>query len=105
MAWLFPYVKLFKPIVAIGYAISATMATAVVVALLLPVPHIAMLTVVLHAAAVGVTNGTCVAFTWEILGRALSSRRRGHAFALSTGPGAFMAVLGSLGSQWLLDCE
>ena len=105
MAWLFPYVKLLKPIVAVGYAISAAMAAVVVVALLLPVPHIAMLTVVLHAAVVGATNGTCTAFMWEILGRALSSRRRGHAFALSTGPGAFMAVLGSLGSQWLLDRE
>ncbi len=105
MAWLFPYVKLLKPIVAIGYAISAAMAAVVVVALLLPVPHIAMLSVVFHAAVSGVINGTCVAFMWEILGRALSARRRGHAFALSTGPGAFMAVLGSLGSQWLLDQE
>ena len=105
IAWMFPYVRLLKRVVAIGYLVSSAMAGLVFVGLLLPTPHLALMTVLVHAAVASGTNGTCVAFTWEILSRAMSARRRGYAFALSTGPGALLAVIGSLASQWLLTRE
>ena len=103
IVWLLPYVRLLKLVVAVGFFISACMAGVVVVALILSEPRWILPAVILHGAVLSITNSTCTAFLWEILGRGVSLRSRGYAFALAAGPGAAMAVIGSLGSQWLLQ--
>jgi len=62
VVWLLPFVRHLKPVVTVGFFISACMAGVVVVALVLPEPGWVMPAVVLHAAVLSITNGTCTAF-------------------------------------------
>ena len=103
IAWLIPQIRALKMVVCVGLLSIAAMGIVVVVALLLPTPAWVVPAVVLHAGVLGAANGINVAFMWEILGRGVSEKRRGLAFSLAFGAGPILAVIGSVGSQMILE--
>ena len=103
VAWYFPTVRMLKPVIVAGFLLHVLAATVVVLALVCPTPAWVVRAVLFHAAGVGIANGTISAFQWEVLGRGVSESRRGTAFALAFGAGPILAVLGSLGSQMVLN--
>jgi len=105
IAWLIPYVRHLKSVVCVAFLVSTAMGMVVVLALLRPTPNWVIPAVLLHAGALGATNGTIAAFMWELLGRGVLEARRGHAFSLAFGVGPILAVIGSLGSQLVLGGE
>ena len=102
-AWYFPSVRMLKPVIVASFLLHILAATVVVLALVRPTPDWVLRAVLFHAAVVGIANGTSSAFQWEVLGRGVAESRRGRAFALAFGAGPILAVLGSLGSQMVLD--
>ena len=103
MAWYFPTVRMLKPVIVSCYLIHVLAAAVVALVLVSPTVDWVVGAVIFHAAAVGIANGTSSAFQWEMLGRGVAESRRGAAFSLAFGLGPILAVLGSLGSQMVLD--
>jgi hypothetical protein len=103
VAWYFPAVRLLRPMLYLAYVLSACVGVLVVVALLSESPRLVIGAVLLHAAVLGCTNGVVAVCQWEVLGRGVTERRRGQAFSLAYGFGPLLAVVGSLGSQLILD--
>ena len=103
-AWWFPQAGMLRPLIRNAYLAQAAACALVAAALLLQAPPAVVIGVMLvHATVVGSANGVTVVLNWEVLGRAVSIRVRGHALALAFGWGPGLAVLGSLGAQLLLD--
>jgi hypothetical protein len=106
IAWLFPQVRLLKPIMVACYCSLAAAGGMVAASLVLPVPNSLRLVLVIgHAAILGAARTTAVACEFEVLGRAVSQSRRGRALGLAYGLGPILAIAGSLASQLLLKNE
>lgn len=103
VAWFIPYVRHLKTVICYGYLLYAGTGAIVVGALCLQKPTFVIPAVLLHALAVGAASGTIAAFGWEAVGRCISERRRGQALALAFGCGPVLAVIGSLGTQFVLE--
>ena len=104
VAWYFPQVALFRRILVVSYAAFAVASALVVAALLSPLPNgVKIAAVVAHGAATGATLTVAVTFLFEALGRAATQEGRGKALSLGYGVGPVLAVLGSLGSQFILE--
>jgi hypothetical protein len=103
-AWYFPYVRLLRRVVVIGYAIMSLIGALVTAILLLPVSAgVKVAAVVLHGMVMGGALGVINTFEWEILIRGVPESLRGKAFSLALGVGPIMAVIGSLGAQVVLN--
>jgi hypothetical protein len=102
-AWCFPYVWALRPAVIVAFLTIAAAGGGVAVALVLTNAAWVQLAVVGHALVVGSANGIVQTFQMEMLGRGVSLARRGQAYALAYGAGPVLAVLGSLGSDLLLE--
>jgi hypothetical protein len=117
IAWLFPHVRMLKPVLVVTYVIVAGATVVVVATLLLPTPgwmiptldvlgmppHWVVPAVILHGGLLGWALGVVATYQWEVLGRGVAERRRGQAFSLAFGVGPILAVIASLGQQLLLD--
>lgn len=104
VAWLFPYARYLKPVMVACYASLAAVNGMMAVVLLLPVAtEVKVAVLILQGAIVGGSRTVAVAFEFEVLGRAVSSARRGKALGLAYGAGPILAILGSAISQWLLS--
>jgi hypothetical protein len=116
IAWLFPHVRMLKPVLVASYLTAAAATALVVVTLLLPTPdwlfpaldalgmprHWVVPALILNAGLLGWSLGVANTYQWEVLGRGVAERRRGQAFSLAFGVGPILAVLASLGQQLLL---
>ena len=104
VAWRFHTVASIRPVLVCGYAVLALAGVLVAAALQWPVStNLRLTTVVLYGGLVGAALAVVNAFLWEMVGRGISQRRRGLAYALAFGVGPLLAVVGSLGAQWLLS--
>ena len=104
VAWLFPQVRLLKPLLTSAYIIMAVanLGVAFVLGANLSSGYI-IGSLFLHAALVGVATGVLSVIGWEMLARGVSDRYRGKALGLAFGVGPAFAVIGSLGAQVLLN--
>jgi MFS family permease len=124
-AWYFSAVRMLKPVLVTTYLIIAGTGVLVAAALvwptptwvgdtlttlacwlpskLRPPPDWVIPALLLQAAVLGCALGLVSTLQWEVLGRGVAETRRGKALALAYGVGPAMAVIGSLGSQILLD--
>jgi hypothetical protein len=106
VAWLFPQIRMLKPIMVTCYGLLAASGGVVAASLLLPVPDWLRLALVIgHGAVLGAARTTAVACEFEVLGRAVAESRRGWALSVAYGLGPIWAVGGSLASQLLLNKE
>ena len=106
MAWAVPQVRYLKLVMTIGYVITAVMGAMTAAVLLLPVPaKLCIGMVIAHAAIVACSSGTAWAFEWEFIGRGVSESRRGGLFAMTFSVGPLCAVIGSLGTQLIINNE
>jgi MFS family permease len=106
LAWLFPAVRMLKRNLACCFLFNGAAMATVGMSLISPWSDQAKIGVVIAQAAVcGATMPAAIAFLWELIGRGASEARRGWALSLAFGAGPLLAVLGSLGSQLLLDGE
>lgn len=106
LAWLFPAVRMLKRNLACCFLLNGAAMAAVGMSLISPWSDQAKIGVVIAQAAVcGATMPAAIAFLWELIGRGASEARRGWALSLAFGAGPLLAVLGSLGSQLLLNGE
>lgn len=104
LAWLFPAVRMLKRNLACCFLLNGAAMAAVGVSLISPWSDQAKIGVVIAQAAVcGATMPAAIAFLWELIGRGASEARRGWALSLAFGAGPLLAVLGSVGSQLLLN--
>ena len=106
MSWAVPQVRYLKPVMVIGYSITAVMGALTAAVMCLPVPNWLRIGMVIgHGALVACSSGTAWAFEWEVLGRGISECRRGALFASTFSLGPLCAVIGSLGAQLILNNE
>lgn len=105
VAWCWPRVRQLRTVLAINYLAIALSGLLVAGALLTNMKTLVMPIVLLHAAVVGLTLNVIEAFQWEVLGRGVSEKRRGEAFAIAFGAGPLMAAIGALTSQLVLSGE
>lgn len=106
MAWAVPQVRYLKPVMTIGYSITALMGAFTAIVLWLPVPNWLRIGIVIaHGALVACSSGTAWAFEWELIGRGVSEARRGLMFAFTYSLGPIFAVVGSLGAQLVINDE
>lgn len=104
LAWLFPAVRMLKRNLACCFLLNGAAMAAVGVSLISALSDQAKIAVVIAQAAVcGATMPAAIAFLWELIGRGASEARRGWALSLAFGAGPILAVLGSVGSQLLLN--
>jgi MFS family permease len=105
-AWLVPYVAWLKCNLMICFGVTAAAQAGVALTLLAPVlPNVKIVAVILQSGLAGILMPSAIAFLWELVGRGVSESRRGLAMSLAFGVGPLLAVIGSLGSQWLLSGE
>ncbi|HEY7423617.1 MAG TPA: hypothetical protein VH682_05175 [Gemmataceae bacterium] len=102
VAWLFPYVRSLRLVLAVSYLLIAAMSALVVATLLLPSPEWVYPALVAHAAVLGCSLGVHGTFLWEILARGVAEGRRGQTLALAFGIGPLLAAGSSLGQQLVL---
>jgi MFS family permease len=103
LAWLLPSPRLLKPMLAASLGVMGT-AGFVVAALFAVAPRSWVVpALVVHAAAIGVTNGVRQMCLWELVGRGLSAERRGRMLGWTFGLSPAFAVLGSCASQLVLS--
>ena len=102
VAWLWPSTAYLKRILFINYSFKA-LAGILAASLFAFAPGWLAIGIVTHAAVIGITNGVATICLWELIGRGMSSARRGWTLALTFGIGPLFAVLGSCGSQLILD--
>lgn len=103
VAWLFPYARLLKPVMVACYAsLAGVNALMALVLLGSASKELQVAVLILQGGIVGGARTVAVAFEFEVLGRAVSSARRGRALGLAYGRGPILAIIGSLASQWLL---
>lgn len=101
--WYFCRVRMLKPVLVASYAVSAASGLIVAVALLEPHSGWLLAALIIHAMLMGCCTGVAALFEWEILARGVAERRRGLALGLAFGLGPVLAVVGSFGTQLLLD--
>lgn len=103
VAWAFPQVRLLRSVVVLCYAALALVAALVVAVLLAPLPwEVKVTAVILHGLVVGGARMVAVAGEFEVLGVAVSEKRRGQALGLAYGAGPLLAIVGALASQLML---
>jgi MFS family permease len=103
IAWLWPSPRLLKPMLAAALAVMGT-AGFVVAGLFAVAPRSWLIpALVIHAATIGITNGVRQMCLWELVGRGLSSERRGRTLGWTFGLSPAFAVLGSCASQLILS--
>jgi len=103
LAQFIPY-RLEREAVVGIYVVTAALMGAVCVALILPLSNtIKTLAVVSQGLVLGVTNGLAQVYCYACLGRGCTTKGRARAYKLAFGIGPVAAVLGSLGSQFVLN--
>lgn len=104
LAWWFPQARFFRRLMGCSYSISAAMcALAAGVFMANARADLIVVVVIAHALVQGCTNSINFTLNWELLRLGLSEKYRGDALAFAFGWGPGFAVLGSLGTQVLLN--
>lgn len=104
LAWWFPQARFFRRLMGCSYCISTAMcALAASVFLANARADLIVVIVIAHALVQGCTNSINFTLNWELLRRGLSEQYRGSALAFAFGWGPGFAVIGSLGTQLLLN--
>jgi hypothetical protein len=103
VCWYLPRAGQLRGIVTTCYFLMACGSLLVAATVIAPLPNQAKLAViVLHGGLIGATRSVAVACEFEVLGRGVSSARRGPALALAYGVGPLLAIVGNLVSQLVL---
>jgi hypothetical protein len=103
ICWRFPRANQLRGIVTACYGGMGAGSLMVAGVILAPIPNATKLAViVLHGGLIGATRSVAVACEFEVLGRGVSSARRGPALALAYGAGPVLAIAGNLASQLVL---
>jgi len=106
VAWLFPQARLLKTALSFAYGSMAGASALVAVVLISGLPDgFVIASLIVHAGVVGAANSVVGVMNWEVLGRGVSGRFRGKALSFAFGWGPGFAVIGSLGTQLLLNGE
>lgn len=102
-SWYFCRVRTLKPVLAASYAVAAFAGLIGVAGLLQPQSNWLVAALLVRATMLGWSVGIISVFEWEILARGVAEDRRGLAMSIAYGLGPVLAVLGSLGSQLVLN--
>lgn len=103
IAWYWPSTRYLRRMLVINYcAKGAAGLVAAVLFLTAPGSWLAA-GIVAHAAVIGVTNGVTNMCLWELIGRGMTTKRRGWTLGIAFGIGPLFAVLGSCVSQLILS--
>jgi hypothetical protein len=105
VVWLFPRAGQLKPLLAAAFLVTAALGAFVTLAILYLSAGVILAALVAHAAFWGCANGVAATCQWEMLGRGVAESRRGQALGLAFGAGPVLAVVASLGSQYLLAAQ
>ncbi len=102
IAWIWPSVHLLKRMLVINYLCKGA-AGLVAAGLFFLAPQWLAFGVVAHAGVIGITNGVTNMCLWELIGRGMTTARRGWTLGVTFGIGPACAVLGSCASQLILN--
>ncbi|MDB5385034.1 MAG: transporter [Planctomycetaceae bacterium] len=103
IAWLWPSTHHLRPMLVVNYGFKG-LAGVIAAALFLWAPPSWLAGgIVAHAAVIGITNGVTNMCLWELIGRGMTSARRGWTLGIAFGVGPVFAVLGSCASQLILN--
>lgn len=103
MAWFWPSTRYLRPMLVSSYLLKGV-AGLVTAALFLLAPGTwLVLGLILHAAIIGATNGVTNMCLWELIGRGMTTARRGWTLGITFGLGPIFAVVGSFASQLVLS--
>ncbi len=103
-AWLIPYMRMVRAVIVVAYLVGAAMGGVVALVLMSPANATTKIAVIIiHAAVNGIVLGTVSVFNWEILSKGMTEVDRGKLFSITFGFGPGFAVLGSLGTQMILQ--
>ncbi|MDA1055954.1 MAG: hypothetical protein O3C40_36690 [Planctomycetota bacterium] len=102
IAWFWPSTRHLRRMLVINYAIKGS-AGVVAAVLFFMAPAWLAVGIVVHAAVIGITNGVATMCLWELIGRGMTSARRGWTLGITFGVGPVFAVLGSCASQLILS--
>jgi MFS family permease len=102
VAWCWPSTRYLRRMLVINYLCKG--AAGLVAAVLFVAAPGSWLAVgiVAHAAVIGATNGVTNMCLWELIGRGMTTERRGWTLGIAFGIGPVFAVLGSCVSQLIL---
>lgn len=103
IAWIWPSTGHLRKMLVVNYFCKGTAGLVTACLFLAVPPSWQVAALVLHAAVVGVTNGVTNMCLWELIGRGMSSVRRGWTLGIAFGVGPLFAVLGSCVSQLVLN--
>jgi hypothetical protein len=99
----FTQVRMLKPLLVLFFLLTATMGAVVAVMLLFLPAEMVLVSLVVYGAVWGCAKLVLVPCLWEVVGRGISARRRGQAFALAFGAGPLFAMAASLAVQAILN--
>lgn len=100
--WYFPQVRRLKSLLVGAFLLTASTSAVATTAVLSGRRQAVLAALVVHAAVQGAVSGVVSSCLWEVIGRGVSTSRRGQALGLAFGFGPFLAVVASLGSQFVL---
>jgi hypothetical protein len=103
IAWFWPSTRYLRTMLVTNYLCKGV-AGLVAAALFVSAPRAWLAVgIVAHAAVIGVTNGVTNMCLWELIGRGMTTKRRGWTLGIAFGIGPVFAVLGSCASQLILS--
>jgi hypothetical protein len=102
IAWFWPSTRHLRKMLVTCYVVNGS-AGVVAASLFVMAPQWLVVGIVAHSAVIGITNGVTNMCLWELIGRGMTSVRRGWTLGLAFGVGPVFAVLGSCASQLVLS--
>lgn len=103
IAWFWPSSRHLRRMLVINYLFKGTAGIVAAALFFWGPPSWLAVGIVAHAAVVGITNGVTNMCLWELIGRGMTSARRGWTLSITFGVGPIFAVLGSCASQLILS--
>lgn len=102
VVWLFPRARQLKWLIGTALLSTALLCGLVGLAILYLSREAVLAALVLQALWWGCANGVVATCQWELIGRGVDASRRGLALGLAFGAGPILAVIASVGSQYLI---
>jgi MFS family permease len=95
----FTQVRLLKPLLVFFFLLTGAMGGIVAAVLLFLTPEMVLVALIAYGGVWGCAKGVLISCLWEVVGRGISAKRRGQAFALAFGAGPLCGVAASLAVQ------
>ncbi|MFN0196266.1 MAG: MFS transporter [Planctomycetaceae bacterium] len=105
LAWLLTSTKYMRPMLVGSYFALSAIGFITAAVFFTTSNTLVISALVIHAALTGIINGIFTMCMWEMLGRGMSTRRRGKTLSIAFTIGPMFAVLGSMAASLILTGE